>query len=126
MFVIAMLVSGAVVMGTEAGAQQLTPHFPGWERYFTVTAETFERRGRPHLSGYVVSHYGAPASRMQLLVEGLDSSGAVIGQRVEWLAGELPPFSRQYFEVPVPGPASTYRVRVFAFDLIQAAVTEAP
>jgi hypothetical protein len=125
-FVTAILIAGVLATGTGVAAQRLTPHFPGWERYFTVTSETFERRGQPHLSGYVVSHYGAPAWRMQLLVEALDSTGQVVAQRVEWLGGDLAPFSRRYFEVPAPQPAPTYRVSVFAFDFLQAAVTEAP
>ena len=116
------------VLATAAGtaAQHLTPHVPTWERYFTVSWETFERRGRPHLSGYIVSEYGAPAARVQLLVESLDTSGQVVAQRVEWVAGDVAPFSRRYFEVAAPGPASSYRVRVFAFDLLQAALLEAP
>jgi hypothetical protein len=125
-FVTAVLLGGVLTSGTDVAAQRLTPHFPGWERHFTVTSETFERRGQPRLGGYVVSHYGAPALRMQLLVEGLDSSVQVVAQRVEWLGGDVPPFSRRYFEVPAPRPASTYRVSVFAFDFFQAALTEAP
>jgi hypothetical protein len=110
----------------DVAAQQLAPHHPGWERYFAVTWEAFERGGRSKLGGYVTNQYGAPAWRVQLLVEGLDSSGQIVAQRVEWLAGDVPPFSRRYFEVRVPGPASSYRVRVFAFDFIQSARLEAP
>lgn len=112
--------------GADVAAQRLTPHVPAWERYFSVSWETFERRGRPHLSGYVVSQYGVTAWRIQLLVEGLDSSGQITAQRVEWLGGDVGPFSRRYFEVPAPQPASSYRVRVFAFDFLQAALLEAP
>jgi hypothetical protein len=38
----------------------------------------------------------------------------------------VPVFSRTYFEVPAPGPASSYRVSVFAFDFIQAVRLESP
>lgn len=117
---------GVLAAGTEAGAQRLTPHVVGWERYFTVSWETFERGGRPHLSGYVVSQYGVTAQRVQLLVESLDASGGVTAQRVEWLGGDVAPFSRRYFEVPVPRPASSYRVGVFAFDFLQATLVQAP
>jgi hypothetical protein len=98
----------------------------GWERYFAVSWEAFERGGRPHLGGYVANQYGAPAWRVQLLVEGLDSSGQIVAQRIEWLGGDVGPFSRRYFEVSVPGPASSYRVRVFAFDFLQTALHQAP
>jgi hypothetical protein len=118
-FVTTMLLTGVLATGTDAATPSLTPHFPAWEQYFTVTSEAFERRGQPHVSGYVVSHQGARASRMQLLVESLDASGQVVAQRVEWLGGDVPPFSRTYFEVPAPQPASTYRVSVFAFDFLR-------
>jgi hypothetical protein len=117
---------GVLLAGTDGAAQPLTPHFPAWERYFDVSWEPFERRGRPWLSGYVVSKYGATASRVKLLVESLDSAGQIVGQRVEWLGSTVPVFSRAYFEVPAPQPASTYRVSVFAFDFLQASVVESP
>lgn len=106
---------------TEAAARILTPHAVGWEHYFRVTWKTFEWRGRPYLRGYVLSAYGVTATRVQLLVDGLDASGHVVTQRVEWLGSTVPGFSHAYFEIPVPGPASSYRVRVFAFDFVQAA-----
>jgi hypothetical protein len=117
---------GVLLAGAEVGAQSLTPHFPAWERYFDVRWERFERRGRPYLSGYVISKYGATATRVKLLVDGLDSSGQIVAQRVEWLGDAVPVFSRTYFEVPAPGPASSYRVSVFAFDFIQAVRLESP
>ena len=124
--VLVIAVFMVLATGAGAAAQRLTPHVATWERYFTVSSEPFERRGRPHLSGYIVSEYGAPATRVQLLVESLDTSGQVVAQRVEWVAGDVAPFSRRYFEVPAPEPASSYRVRVLAFDFIQAALVEAP
>jgi hypothetical protein len=63
---------------------------------------------------------------VQLLVESLDATGQVVAQRVEWLGGDVGPFSRRYFEVPAPAPAQTYRVSIFTFDLIQASRLEAP
>src|SRR6266567_2036956 len=50
--VIAALV-GMLAALTSVAAQPLTPHFPGWERYFTVSWEPFERRGQPYLRGYI-------------------------------------------------------------------------
>jgi hypothetical protein len=121
----AMLLS-VLLPGGGVTAQLLTPHIPGWEKYFEVSWEPFTRRGRPHLSGYVVNKYGATATRVKLLVESLDGGGAVVAQRVEWLGGPVPVFSRTYYEVAVPQPASNYRVSVFAFDFIQAALLESP
>src|SRR5712692_8877157 len=108
---------GMLAASTGVAAQSLTPHFHGWERYFTVSWEPFERRGQPYLSGYIVSSYGVTASRVQLLVDSRDSSGQVVAQRVEWLVGSnLPGFSRTYFEAPIRQRAASYRVSVFAFD----------
>src|SRR5262249_29798961 len=53
----------------DAEAQSLTPTFPGWERYFSVSWEPFERRGQPYLRGNIVSSYGVTATRVQLLVD---------------------------------------------------------
>jgi hypothetical protein len=122
--VIAALV-GMLAALTSAAAQPLTPHFPGWERYFTVSWDPFERRGQPYLSGYIVNSYGVTATRVQLLVDSLDSSGQIVAQRVEWLVGSnLPGFSTTYFEVPIRQQASRYRVSVFAFDFVQSARVE--
>jgi hypothetical protein len=126
MLVIAVLLA-TLAAASEASAQSISPNFPAWERYFTVSWEPFERRGEPYLSGYVVSSYGVTASRVQLLVDSLDSSGQIVAQRVEWLGGgNLPGFSRTYFEVPIRHQAPSYRVRVFAFDFVQSARIESP
>lgn len=102
-------------------------HFPGRERYYTVSWEPFERRGQPYLSGYIVSCYGVTATRVQLLVDSLDSSGQIVTQRVEWLGGSnLPGFSRTYFEVPIRQQGPSYRVSVFAFNFVQSAQVESP
>ena len=125
MLVVAVLLATLWAEGGVA-AQPLTPHVVGWEQYFAVTWETFERGGRPHLRGDVANRYGTPAGRVQLLVESLDTSGQIVEQRVEWLGGDMGPFSRRYFEVPAPRSASSYRVRVYAFDFIQTATFQAP
>jgi hypothetical protein len=129
MHVRALVMAAALAVLAAAGdvaAQNLTPHVLGWERYFAVSWEAFDRGGRPYLGGHVANLYGAPAWRVQLLVDSLDASGQIVAQRVEWLGGDVGTFSRRYFEVPTPGPASSYRVRVFAFDFLQAALLEAP
>jgi hypothetical protein len=127
MYVLAIAVLlGVLTAWTGATAQSLTPHFPAWERYFAVSWEPFERRGQPHLSGHVVNRYGVGATGVRLLVESLDASGQVVAQRVERMGGTVPGFSDRYFEVAVPQPAPSYRVRVFTFDFQQAALFESP
>jgi hypothetical protein len=124
--VLAVLV-GALATVTDASAQSLTPNFPAWERYFTVSSEPFERRGQPYLRGNITNRYGVLATRVQLLVDSLDSSGKIVAQRVEWLVGSnLPGFSQTYFEVPIREQASAYRVSVFSFEFVQSARVESP
>jgi len=111
----------------DASAQLLHPLSPGWDRYFTVSSEPFERRGKLYLQGSIVNSYGVMANRVQLLVDSLDSSGQIVAQRVEWLVGSnLPGFSTTYYEVPVRVSAAGYRVSVFAFDFVQSARLESP
>lgn len=111
----------------DASAELLHPISPGWDRYFSVSSEPFERRGKPYLGGSIVNNYGVMANRVRLLVDSLDSSGQIVAQRVEWLVGgNLPGFSSTYYEVPIQEPAARYRVSVFAFDFVQSARLESP
>jgi hypothetical protein len=107
-------------------AAPYTPLVLGWEQFFKITWEPFQRNGRPYIGGYVLNDWGFPSRRVQLLVDGLDSSGRVVSQRIVWLGQELTPGSRAYFEIRAPQPASGYRVSVFAFDWMQAASIQAP
>ncbi len=118
--VVAGLAAGCVVPAGSAAAARLTPLVVGWENYFKIDWESAQRGGRPVVRGYLLNDWGFPAARVQLLVESLDTSGTVVGQRVAWLGvGVLTPGTRAYFEEPVPQPASSYRVSVFAFDWVQ-------
>lgn len=120
----ALLAAGAG--GSASGAELLEPLVLGGERFFAVEWEAAERRGRPVVYGTIGNEWGFPARRVQLLVESLDGSGRVLGQRVTWLGGELMPGTRAWFEARVPVAAPAYRVRVFAWDWIQAASADMP
>lgn len=122
---LALLVASATVHG--ASGQTLTPLVIGWENFFTLTWEQSQERGQPIVSGYIKNNAGFPARRIQLLVEALDASGRVTGQRVSWLGSDLTSGMRAYFEAPAPPPpAATYRVSVFAYDWVQTAEIQAP
>jgi len=109
-----------------SSAPRYEPLVRGWEQFFRVTWEPFERWGRPSLGGYIVNDGGLTAMRARLLVEALDPSGNVVKQTVQWVGSPIPPGARVYFEVPVPQSAPAYRVSVFAFDWLQTASLEAP
>lgn len=121
---LALLVALATVDG--AAGQSLTPLVLGWERFFTLTWEAGQDRGQPIVGGYIKNDAGFAARRVQLLVESVDASGRVTGQRVSWLGSALTPGMRAYFEAPAPPPAATYRVSVFAYDWVQTAEVQAP
>jgi hypothetical protein len=111
----------AVLMTAPLGANQpLTPLVAGWEQFFKVDWQVGERGQQRVVWGHLLNDWGMPAAKIQLLVEGVDASGGVVGQKVAWFGPTLTPGVRGYFEVPVPWQTPTYRVSVFAFDWVQA------
>lgn len=118
--VIVALLAVSCAEGAPA-AEQLRPLVTGWEQHFTITWQASERGGRPVVSGYVLSSSGFAATRVLLLIEGLDGSGRVVDQRVEWLGTELMPGARVYFEVALPRASASYRVSMFSYDWVQTA-----
>ena len=106
--------------GTSLAATQLYPLVGGWEQFFKLEWQTGDRGGKPVVYGKIPNDWGMPAANMRLLVDGLDSSGAVVTQRVEWLGSMLQPGMRAQFEIRMPQAAPSYRVSVFAFDWVQA------
>lgn len=99
-----------------AGAQSLSPLVVNWQEYFEVDWQVSERAGQPLLTGHVRSVRKYGARWMQLLVDRLDASGALIDQRLVWLTSEITRGTQVYFEVLME-PAASYRVAVFAFEI---------
>lgn len=100
-----------------AAAKPLEPLVVGSENVIQLQWQAVQHRGRPVLSGYIENDSLYGMTRVRLLVEALDSQGTVIRQTVNWLGDDLGASARTFFEVPAPpGPATSYRVRVFAFD----------
>jgi hypothetical protein len=71
------------------------------------------------ISGYVYSTHGSHIINVQLLAQGLDANGNLVGQRIAWLQGMVPALQRTYFRIANMPPAATYRVSVWAFDTIE-------
>ena len=123
-FIIAMLAAlsavGCATPDTTPSAT-VTTLMPGSERFFRINWEVTPERGDAtrRLSGYVENTYGEGVDRVQLLGQALDASGAVVGQRLQWVLGAIPGFGRAYYEIPGLPPAEHYRVTVWAFDRIQ-------
>lgn len=116
----------ACLVPAAALAQSLTPLVLGWERFFTITAETVQKGGKARVQGYILNEAGFKATRMRILVDGLDAQGQIVGQSVEWIASPGPgPSGRVYFDVPAPA-GTRHRVSVFAYDWVQSALLDAP
>ena len=92
----------------------------GWEQHFGVEWAAGEQSPTARkVTGYVYNRHGEYASDLSLLAQALDSSGAVIGQRIAWVPGGLGGSGRTYFEVPNLPVASSYRVSVWYYTWIQ-------
>ncbi len=116
---LALAAAGCATPDTTPSAT-ITTLMPGSERFFRINWEVRPERGDTRrLSGYVENTYGEAAGRVQLLGQALDTSGAVVGQRLQWVHGAIPGFGRVYYEIPGMPAADNYRVTVWAFDRIQ-------
>ena len=92
----------------------------GWEHHFLIdwTVEP-EQGGVRRIRGYVSSQHGESAEPVRLLVQALDSSGAVVGQRIGWVTGGVNGFQRAYFEITNLASAAQYRVFVWDYTFLQ-------
>jgi hypothetical protein len=113
------LALAAVAMFTMAtsvpAAERLYPLVIDWQEYFRIESQTTVRDGKTLVSGTVWNTSRWSATRIQLLIDGVDAGGTLVVQRVIWLGIDLAAGTRGAFEVPMPA-ASGYRVSVFAYD----------
>ena len=123
---VAVLVLAPVVPGSRAAEKLIEPLVVGWERFFKLDWEVVERRGQAMVRGYIVNDSPYSIGRVRLLLDALDAGGQVVDQQMSWVPGELTPFSRSYFEIQAGPRAPSYRVRVLAFDRLEAASRQAP
>jgi hypothetical protein len=107
-----------LTLDTPRASAELKPLMAGWEQYFTVTWEPVQVKGKPVLQGYVSNTSSYDVRNIRILVETLDTAGAMTSQRVAYVPGEMNGATRLFFEVPV-APAPTYRVRVFSYDRME-------
>jgi len=87
------------------------------DRYFRLDWESTSDAPAPVIAGSVTNLGRGPAQRMQLAVERLDASGAVVGTSAIWVPGVIQASQRSYFTARVPAAAG-YRVRIVAFDWV--------
>jgi hypothetical protein len=113
----------ATVTGGCAGAgltpsESVTTAVQGWEHYFRLDWAPQRHPGGTEIDGYIYNTYGSPAGGVRLLAQALDASNNVVAQKIEWVPGIVPNFSRSYFRISALPPADHYRVTVWSFDII--------
>ena len=86
------------------------------DRGFRLDWEPAATKRGTAIRGYVYNDLGYEATKIQLVIDSLDPGGQVVATMVGYLSGTAPAFNRLYFEVPVKAPASTYRVRIAAWE----------
>ncbi len=108
----ALLVSALMLDALTVDAQQWMTPADG----FRVEWEPMTSKRGPAVRGYVYNDRGYIAGNIRLIVESLDGAGQLAATTIGYLPGTAPPFGRLYFEVPVSAPATSYRVRVGAWE----------
>jgi hypothetical protein len=102
-------------------SESTTTLMAGWEQHFTLewTPEPEEGNAR-RITGYLYNRHGEAAVSVRVLAQALNQSGAVVGQRIEWVPEGVTGFGRSYFIVPHLPIADTYRVTVWDYTWQQA------
>jgi hypothetical protein len=118
MVLVAALVAPLDFAGAQ-GRREIQPHMAGWERILAVEYGPGEYRGQFALEGTVTNISPYDLTRIQLLVDTLDTTGQVISQNIAYVPGELRGGGRVFFSVPA-AEAPAYRVRVYTYDRIES------
>jgi hypothetical protein len=98
-------------------SSSVTTTVQGWEHWFQLDWTAQATPAGEEIAGYIYATYGKGAVNVQILAQGLDAAGNVVGQKIEWVPGVVPGLSRTYFRVSGLPPATSYRVTMWAFDL---------
>ncbi len=115
------ILTAVVLLTATAGAVAAEDYAVyGSESYFKLDWEQAQRAGRTVVIGRFMNDSGATAKDIRLRVEGLDQTGRVVSTTTGYVAGQITPGTRTFFEVPVPPGASSYRVSVLSFDVLQS------
>jgi hypothetical protein len=120
--VITVAVSACASTGNPlTGPTEFDTLVPGWESKFSVDWKVEPAQdGTSRLYGRISSHYGQYAAPFRVLGMAVDSSGKVVGQRIEWVQGGVPGFGQAYFEIDQLAVAPSYRVTVWDYTFLEA------
>ena len=117
----ALAVAGAVIVmmaASGAGAPATAVTAPsGYDSRIRLEWEAgTTREGKPVIQGHVLNDHSWAAANVRLLVETLDSSGAVVARTQGFVHGLVQFSDRAYFEVPLKARGASYRVTVTAAE----------
>ena len=102
-------------------APSVTTLMAGWEQKFAIEWTVApEQGGAQQIRGYVTSRYGQHAEPFRVLGRALDGSGTVVGERIAWIPGGVPGFSRAYFVIQHLPAAERYVVTVWDYSIVEA------
>jgi hypothetical protein len=136
--IVSAVLLGLTAIGTSACGSMSSPAITpsestttlmqGWDHWFKLEWSTErERGGDTRIRGYITNEYGGGAEPLRLLGQALDTSGAVVGQRIVWVPEGVGGYQRAYFEIWHLPAADHYRVSVWDYSFLQAeAQTERP
>ena len=116
---------GLFLLGSACSTASVTPSAsvttlqPVWPSYFRVEWAV-QSAGSDRVAGYLYNTSGVPADHVQILAQALDASGGIVGQKIAWVTGVIPPYTRTFFGVGGLPAASTYHVSVWNFEIYQA------
>jgi hypothetical protein len=122
----ALLVGAPLVAGCTGAAVGVAPSasvdtaIQGWGQWFRLDWQAVPRPDGGEIGGYIYNDYGAAAANVQILAQGVDAAGNVVGQKIVWVSGTVPALDRSYFKVSGLPAAPQYRVSVWAFDFVQS------
>jgi len=121
-----LVLLGAAVAGCTGAAAGVLPSdsvttaIQGWEHWFRLDWAAQAKPAGSEIDGYIYNNYGASASNVQILAQGLDGAGNVVSQKIAWVQGTVPGFNRAYFRVAGLAPTDRYRVSVWAFEFVRS------
>ena len=101
-------------------SQSVTTAVQGWERWLRVDWTAPARPSGQAIDGYVYSNYGSPIVGVQLIAQALDGAGDVVSHKIAWVPGVVPGLQRAYFRIPGMPTTQSYRVSVWAFNIIES------
>jgi hypothetical protein len=111
---LALAASGAPAPAQDAQAPEGQVY--GADQFFHLVWEPVDYGGQLSIGGYVTNTYGLEATHVRLIVESIDANGRIIAKTIGHVNYPIPPASRGFFEIFVPGRAARYRVSILSWD----------